>query len=142
MAVKLFFSKSARSCLLAQPTNRRVKFRLWMDAGAAIEPIAQFALPDGFELGDPILLFIQHWSPEFAATPEQWRGCTLRVSGNRQPRRPGQPMGQGIVSDNRQRQVVCAGILADRRACNSPGNELTAHAWWRHWVRCIDEARE
>jgi hypothetical protein len=48
--VELFLSESARSCLLAQPTNRRVKFCLWMDAGAAIEPIAQFALPDGFAL--------------------------------------------------------------------------------------------
>jgi hypothetical protein len=74
--MKLFFSESARSCLLAQPTNRRVKFRLWMEAGAAIEPIAEFALPDGFELGDPIFLFfIRHWSPEFAATPEQ-AGCS------------------------------------------------------------------
>jgi hypothetical protein len=25
---------------------------------------------------------------------------------------------------------------------NSPGNEPTADAWSRHWVRCIDEARE
>lgn len=79
MAVKLFFSESARSRLLAQPTNSRVKFRLWMDAGAAIEPIAQFRLPDGFELGDPLFLFIQHWSPEFAATPEQARRFAVVV---------------------------------------------------------------
>jgi hypothetical protein len=25
---------------------------------------------------------------------------------------------------------------------NSPGNEPTADTWSRHWVRCIDEARE
>jgi len=77
--VELFFSESARSCLLAQPTNRRVKFCLWMDAGAAIEPIAQFALPDGFELGDPLFLFVQHWSPEFAATLEQARRSAVVI---------------------------------------------------------------
>jgi hypothetical protein len=68
VAANFFFAKFARSCPLAQPTDRRAKFCLRMHAGAAIEPDANFVLASGFELGDPPFFFVRHWPPEFAAT--------------------------------------------------------------------------
>jgi hypothetical protein len=58
----------ARSRLVAQPTNRRVKFCLRMHAGAALEPDANLA--SGFELSDPRFFFVQHALPELVATLE------------------------------------------------------------------------
>src|SRR5262249_40935968 len=68
VAANFAFAKFVRSCLLAQPTDRRVKFCLRMHAGAAIEPDANFVLAGGFELGDPPLFFVRHALTELVAT--------------------------------------------------------------------------